>query len=70
MPVWKYNENVIYKIMLKSTEYAVGLSKTEGSIEVISFTKGVPYMLDLTFYSYGFKKSKEIIQGYTISKTN
>ena len=34
MPVWKYNENVIYKIMLKSTEYAVGLSKTEGSIEV------------------------------------
>ena len=28
----------------------------------------MPYILDLTFYKYGFEKHKEHIKGYTISK--
>ena len=37
---------------------------------VINFTKDMPYALDLTFYRYEFGKSKKVIKGSTISKTN
>ena len=30
----------------------------------------MPYVLDLPFYKYELEKSKEVIKGYTISKTN
>ena len=45
------------------TEYAVEKSKTEGSIEVINFTKYMPYILDLTFYRYEIETIKNIIKG-------
>ena len=71
MPVWKYNERCCLKISYKQViDYAVGKSKTEGDIEVVSFTKDMPYILDVTFYRYGFKKPNEVIKGFTISKTN
>ena len=47
--------------------YAVDKSKADGDIEIINFTKGMPYILDLTFYIYEFDKHKEQIKGYTIS---
>ena len=28
----------------------------EGKIELFSFTKGMPYIMDLTFYKYDFEK--------------
>ena len=40
----------------KVTDYAVDKSKTDGDIGVISFTKDMPYILDLTFYRYGFER--------------
>ena len=54
----------------KVTDYAVDKSKTDGDIEVISFTKDMPYILYLTLYRYEFEKDKEHIKGYTISKIN
>ena len=50
--------------------YAVDKSKTAGDIEVISFTKDVPYVLDLTFYRYEFEKPKEMIKGYKSYRIN
>ena len=32
--------------------------KTDGDIEMINFTKGMPYILDITFYEYEFEKIK------------
>ena len=40
----------------KVTEYAVDFSKADGNIEVVNFTKGMPYILDATFYKYEFEK--------------
>ena len=69
MPVWKYNDTCYLKINDKTvTGYAVDKSKTDGGIEVINFTKYMPYILDLTFYNYEFEKYKEVANGYTISK--
>ena len=71
MPVWKYSDKCYPKVNDKKvTDYAVDKSKTYGDTQVINFTKDMPYMLDLTFYKYEFEKSKEVIKGYTISKTN
>ena len=50
------------------TDYAVDKYKTDGDIEVINLTEYMPYILDLTFYTYEFERSKEVIKGYTISK--
>ena len=44
--------------MMNMLLVAVGKYKTEGDIEVISFTKDMPYILDLTFYKYEFEKIK------------
>ena len=47
MPVWKYNDKCYLRINVKKvTDYAVDKSKTDGDIEVISFTKDMPYVLD------------------------
>ena len=43
-------------------DYAVGKSKTGGDIEVINLTKGMPYILDLTFYRYELEKMKNILK--------
>ena len=45
-------------------------AKTDGDIEVINFTKYMPYILDLTCYRYEFEKYRYVIKGYTISKIN
>ena len=67
IPAWKYNDKCYLKDNeQKVTDYAVDKSKTDGGIEVVSFTKYMPYILDLTFYRYEFEKSKEVINGYTI----
>ena len=63
MLVWKYNEECYLRIKGKRViDYAVDRSKTDGDIEVINFTKGMPYILDLTFYRYEFEKMKNILQ--------
>ena len=49
----------------KVTDYAVDKSKPDGDIEVINFTKYMPYTLDLTFYRHEFEKHKGHIKGYT-----
>ena len=47
MPVWRYNDKCYPKANDKSVSgYAVDKSKTDGDIEVISFTKDMPYILD------------------------
>ena len=63
MPVWKYNEKC-YLITndKKVNDYAVDKSKTDGDIEVINFTKGMPYILDVTFYKYDFERIKHILK--------
>ena len=58
MPVWKYNGEFYLPNNDKTiTGYAVEVSRTDGEIEVISFTKCMPYIMDLTFYIYGFQKN-------------
>ena len=39
-------------------DYRVDLSNEapEGKIELLSFTKDMPYFMDLTFYRYGFER--------------
>ena len=51
--------------------YRVDISNEtpEGKIELFSFTKDMPYIMDLTFYKYDFEnQNQEQIKGYTISK--
>ena len=73
MPVWKYNDKCYLRVIGKKvTEYRVDVSNEtpEGKIEVFSFTKDMPYIMDFTFYRYAFEKAGEQIKGYTISKVN
>ena len=71
MPVWKYTDKCYLKANdNKVIDYAVDKSKIDGDIEVMNFTKYMPYILGLTFYRYEFEKDKEQIQGYTISRIN
>ena len=59
MPAWKYNAKCYLRINDKKiTDYAVDKANTGGDIEVISFTKDMPYILYLTCYRYEFEKSK------------
>ena len=71
MPVWEYEENYYLKINDKTVlQYSVDQfnENNENGIEHITFTKDVPYIMDLTFYRYEFEKNKETIKGYIISK--
>ena len=71
MQVLKYNGKCYLRINdNKLLIITVGKYKTDSDIEVINFTKDAPYILDLAFYRYEFEKLKEVIKGYTISKTN
>ena len=48
-------------------EYEVCKSnETQCEIEFVSFAKDMPYIMDLTFYKYGFQKNGEDIKGFTI----
>ena len=70
-PVWKNNEMCYPTINEnKATEYRVDVSNAspEGKTKLFSFTKDMPYIMDLTFYRNEFEKAGEQIKGYTISK--
>ena len=59
MPVWKYKDKCYPKTNSKHViDYRVDLfnETPEGKIEIFSFTKDMPYIMDLTFYTYGFGK--------------
>ena len=79
MPVWKCNDKCLFGHRIndnKVTYYRVDVSNETpgGGIEKLSFTKYMPYSMDLTLYIYiyiyVFEKGKQIINGYTISKIN
>ena len=56
MPVWKYSDKGYLKVNDKRvTDYAVDESKTDGDIEVINFTKYMPYTLN-HFINMNLKK--------------
>ena len=50
-------------------QYSVGRfnGDEKNGIETIAFNKYMPYIMDLTFSKYDFKKYGERIAGYTIS---
>ena len=63
IPIWKYNDKCYLTHNDEQvTDYAVDKSKTDGDLEVVNFTKCMPYILYLTFYKYEFEKSKEVIK--------
>ena len=58
MPVWKYTDNCYLKIDANTAIYYIVELYNEtpgGKIGLFSFTKDMPYIMDLTFYKYGFK---------------
>jgi len=73
IPVWEYNEKYYLKFNDKRLdEYSVNKyneDQTNG-IEQIIFKKDNPYIMDLIFKEYNFKKKNETIKGYTISEIN
>ena len=69
MPIRKYNGKCYLKVNDKQMiDYAVDKSKTEGDIEVITFTKDMPYILELTFYKYEFEKIKNKLKDIQLLK--
>lgn len=73
IPVWEYNEKYYLKISDKRLyEYSVNKYNEDeaNGIEQIIFKKDIPYIMDLTFKEYSFKKNGETIKGYTISEIN
>jgi hypothetical protein len=73
IPVWEYNEKYYLKISDKRVfQYSVDVVNNDekDTIEQIIFKKDIPYIMDLTFKEYSFKKNNEIIKGYTISEIN
>ena len=60
MPVWKYNDKCyLTNNDKKVTGYAIDTSKIDGDIEVIDFTKYMPYIFDLTCYIYIYMRLKK-----------
>ena len=73
IPVWEYNEKYYLKISDKRVfQYSVDVVNNDekDTIEQIIFKQDIPYIMDLTFKEYSFKKNNEIIKGYTISEIN
>ena len=69
MPAWKCSDKCYLKDKNKQIiDYRVDVSNEipESKIEFFSFTKGMPYIMRLTFFKYEFEKDKEHIKGYTI----
>ena len=61
MQVWKYHDKYFTRTNDKTVvEYRVDLSNEipEGKTEVFSFTKCMPYIMDLIYYIYGFEKQR------------
>jgi hypothetical protein len=73
MPVWEYNSKYYLKISDKRVfQYSVDVVNNDekDTIEQQVFRKDIPYIMDLTFKEYSFKKNNETIKGYTISEIN
>ena len=73
IPVWEYNEKYYLKISDKRVfQYSVDVVNNDekDTIEQQVFRKDIPYIMDLTFKEYSFKKNGETIKGYTISEIN
>ena len=61
MPIWDYNE----KFYLKINDVKIKEIPDEPTFE-----KDVPYIMDITFSKYDFKKGGEQVTGFSISKIN
>ena len=62
-PFWKYIDKLYLKYNDKRvTDYAVDKPKTDGDIEVLNFTKYMPYILYLTFYKYEIEQIKNTLK--------
>ena len=73
IPVWEYNNKYYLKFNDKRLyEYSVNRFNEDekNGIEEIIFKQDIPYIMDLTFKEYNFKKQNETIKGYTISEIN
>ena len=73
IPVWEYNNKYYLKFNDKRLcEYSVNRFNEDekNGIEEIVFKQDIPYIMDLTFKEYNFKKQNETIKGYTISEIN
>ena len=69
MPVWKYNDKCYLGIHEKKViEYRGDVSNQtpEGNVKLFGCTKDMPYIMDLTLYSYEFQQNEEIFRGYII----
>ena len=73
IPVWEYNNKYYLKFNDKRLcEYSVNRFNEDekNGIEEIVLKQDIPYIMDLTFKEYNFKKQNETIKGYTISEIN
>ena len=73
IPVWGYNEKYYLKFNDKRLyEYSVNKYNEDeaNGLEEVELKKDIPYIMDLTFKEYNFKKNNETIKGYTISEIN
>ena len=59
MPIWDYNDKCYWKVN------DLKINKLPG---VRVFQKDRPYIMDLTFSKYDFRKNGEQITGYSISE--
>ena len=73
MSIWRYNDKCCLNINEHIvTEYRVDVSKATpgGKIDLCSFTKDMPYIMDLTLSRNQCEKAGEQVKGYTISEHN
>ena len=68
MPVWRYNDKCYLTNDKTVIDYAVDEFQTDGDVEVINFTKGMPYILYWTFYKYEFGKTKNRLKDIQFPK--
>ena len=61
MPIWDYND----KFYLKINDLKIKELPDEPTFE-----KDVPYIMDITFSKYDFKKGGEQVTGFSVSKIN
>ena len=61
MPIWDYNE----KFYLKINDVKIKELPDEPTFE-----KDIPYIMDITFSKYDFKKGDDQVTGFSISKIN
>ena len=61
MPIWEYND----KFYLKINDVKIKEIPDEPIFE-----KDVPYIMDITFSKYDFKKGDDQVTGFSICKIN